>query len=217
MVLGEEVGLRGYRVQDPDRSRARRREVMLAMAEVIAERGYAAATLEDVAARMGTSRAVIYYQFRSKEDVYVGICLEAVTTATERLEAIIARGEDPATTLREALRELIAGRNDPLIRASTAVGRPRHMSAEARGRLREADREYERLLRRVIERGIAEGVFVPRDPKFVVYTLIFSVNGSFVWRRPDGALPDEYFVEELSEMLLNGVLLHPCTHHLHPD
>lgn len=217
MVLGEEVGLRGYRVQDPDRSRARRREVMLAMAEVIAERGYAAATLEDVAARMGTSRAVIYYQFRSKEDVYVGICLEAVATATERLEAIIARAMEPAETLREALRELIAGREDPLIRASTAVGRPRHMSPEARGRLREADREYERLLRSVIERGIAEGVFAPRDPKFIVYTLIFAVNGSFAWRRPDGALPDEYFVEELSEMLLTGVLLHPCAHHPHSD
>jgi hypothetical protein len=69
--MAEEVGLRGYRVQDPARTQARRREIMLAMAEVIIEKSYASATLEDVATHMGTSRAVIYYQFRSKEDLLI--------------------------------------------------------------------------------------------------------------------------------------------------
>ena len=78
------VGLRGYRVQDPAKTLARRREIMLAMAEVIIDKGYASATLEDVAARMGTSRAVIYYQFRSKEDLYAEICVEAVSNAMAR-------------------------------------------------------------------------------------------------------------------------------------
>lgn len=215
--MGEEVGLRGYRVQDPDRAKARRREVMLAAAEVLSEAGYAAATLEDVAARMGTSRAVIYYQFRNKEDLYVEICVEAVATATERLEEIVALGLGPAETLREALKALVSGRADPIIRASTSVGRPRQLSKESRDRIREADRNYEVLLQGVIERGIADGVFAPRDAKFVAYTLIFAINGSFVWRRPDGPLSDEYFVEELSEMLLNGVLAHPCAHHEHLD
>ncbi len=215
--MHEEIGLRGYRVQDPDRSRARRREIMFAMAEVLSESGYAAATLEDVAARMGTSRAVIYYQFRNKEDLYVEICVEAVATATERLDEIIARGLPPAETLLEALRALIGGRSDPFISASTAVGRPRQMSQESRDRIRRADRQYENLLQGVIECGIAEGVFVPRDPKFVAYTLIFAVNGSFAWRRPGGPLPDEYFVDELSAMLLNGVLLHPCEAHDHGE
>lgn len=215
--MGDEVGLRGYRVQDPDRSKARRREVMLAAAEVLSEAGYAAATLEDVAARMGTSRAVIYYQFRNKEDLYVEICVEAVATATERLEEILGLDLPPPETLREALKALISGRSDPIIRASTSVGRPRQLSNESRERIREADRRYEALLRGVVERGIAEGFFEPRDPKFVVFTLIFAINGSFVWRRPDGPLSDEYFIEELSGMLLNGVLAHPCAHHEHLD
>ena len=93
--MTEEVGLRGYRVQDPARTLARRREIMLAMAEVIIDKGYASATLEDVAAHMGTSRAVIYYQFRSKEDLYAEIVVEAVSHATARLESIVAKGDPP--------------------------------------------------------------------------------------------------------------------------
>jgi AcrR family transcriptional regulator len=185
------------------------------MAEVIGEQGYAATTLEDVAARMGTSRAVIYYQFRNKEDLYVEICMEAVTTAIERLEQILAEDLSPAESLREALRALISGRADPIIRAATAVGRPRQMSQEARQRLRHADRRYEALFQGIIERGIEEGAFTPRDPKFIAYTLIFAINGAFVWRRPDGPLGDDYFIEELSTMLMNGVLAHPCEHHAH--
>mgnify|MGYP001478863292 CR=1 FL=1 len=213
--MPDELGLRGYRVQHPDRSQARRREIMLAMADVIGEAGYAATTLEDVAARMGTSRAVIYYQFRNKEDLYVEICLEAVTTAIERLEQILAEDFGPAESLRQALRALIAGRADPIIRAATAVGRPRQMSHKARERLRHADRRYEALFQGIIERGIDEGVFVPRDPMFIAYTLIFAINGAFVWRRPDGRLGDDYFIEELSAILMNGVLAHPCQHHPH--
>jgi AcrR family transcriptional regulator len=215
--MSQEIGLRGYRMQDPDRSRARRREVMLAMAEVISESGYAAATFEDAAARMGTSRAVIYYQFRNKEDLYVAICLEAFAIATRRLEEIIALGQPADATLHQALRALADGRSDPLIRAAIAAGRPPELSVPSLQLLREADRVYEQLLRGVIERGIEDGLFVPRDPKFLVYSLIFAVNGSYLWRRPGGSLPEDYFVEELPAMLMNGVLLHPCDYHAHNE
>src|SRR3990172_8648991 len=123
--MAENIGLRGYRVQDPARAEARRREIMLAMADVILEKGYAAATLEDVAARMGTSRAVIYYQFRSKDDIYVDICVEAVANAATRLEAIVAR-EDPAdATLYAVLHDLIEVGMEPLNHSTLVTGRPR--------------------------------------------------------------------------------------------
>ena len=90
--MAQDIGLRGYRIQDPEKMRSRRREIMLAAADVIWEKGYAATTLEDVAARLGVTRTVIYYQFRSKEDLYTEMCLEAVKDATARLNAIVERG-----------------------------------------------------------------------------------------------------------------------------
>jgi AcrR family transcriptional regulator len=215
--MTEEVGLRGYRVQDPARTLARRREIMLAMAEVINEKGYASATLEDVAARMGTSRAVIYYQFRSKEDLYAEIVVEAVARAAERLEAIMARGETPERTLFAALCDLISVGMEPLNRSTLVTGRPRALSADSRARIKVVDRHYERLLTEIIRAGIASGVFTDRDPRFLRYTLMFAVNGNFIWRRPDGPLKSDYILAELPHMLMNSVLAHPCDYHRHGE
>lgn len=215
--MAEEVGLRGYRVQDPARTLARRREIMLAMAEVIIEKGYASATLEDVAARMGTSRAVIYYQFRSKEDLYAEIVVEAVARAAERLEGIMARGEPPERTLYAALRDLISVGMEPLNRSTLMTGRPRTLVDDARARIKAVDRHYERLLTEVIRAGIESGVFTDRDPRFLRYTLMFAVNGNFIWRRPDGPLKTDYILAELPHMLMNSVLAHPCDYHSHGE
>jgi AcrR family transcriptional regulator len=215
--MADEVGLRGYRVQDPARTQARRREIMLAMAEVIIDKGYASATLEDVAAHMGTSRAVIYYQFRSKEDLYAEIVVEAVTHASERLERIIARGLPPEQTLFAAIEDLVEVGMEPLNRSTLVTGRPKTLSTDARARIKAADRGYERLLTSVLRAGIETGVFTERDPRFLRYTLMFAVNGNFIWRRPDGPLKADYILKELPHMLLNSVLAHPCDFHAHGE
>ena len=215
--MAEEVGLRGYRVQDPARTQARRREIMLAMAEVIIEKSYASATLEDVATHMGTSRAVIYYQFRSKEDLYAEIVVEAVSRATERLEASLERGLPPEQALYAAIEDLIEVGMEPLNRSTLLTGRPKALSSDARARIKFADRAYERLLTGILLDGIASGVFTDRDPRFLRYTLMFAVNGNFIWRRPEGPLKADYILKESPRMLLNSVLAHPCDYHAHGD
>ena len=215
--MSEEVGLRGYRVQDPERMQARRREIMTAMAEVIIDKGYAASTLEDVATHMGTSRAVIYYQFRSKEDLYAEIVVEAVDRATERLEAIVARNLPPEQALYAAIEDLVAVGMEPLNRSTLATGRPKGFSPESRARIKAADRGYVQLLTGILRDGIESGVFTDRDPRFLRYTIMFAVNGNFVWRRPDGPLKADYILKELPRMLLSSVLAHPCDFHGHGE
>ena len=215
--MADTVGLRGYRVQDPARTLARRQEIMLAMAEVIIDKGYSSATLEDVATKMGTSRAVIYYQFRSKEDLYAEVVVESVSQAIARLEAIIATGAPPEQTLYSAIRDLCEIGMEPLNRSTLLTGRPRDLTPESRARIRVADRGYERLLTEIIRAGIDSGVFVDRDVRFLRYTLMFAVNGNFIWRRPDGPLKADYILENVPEMLLNSMLTHPCDFHPHAE
>lgn len=208
--MGDEFGLRGYRVQDPARAEARRRSIMQAMAEVVLEKGLPDATLEDVAAKLGTSRAVIYYQFRSKEELWVEVAVEAVRTAERRLRSIIARAPGPEAALFNALRDLLMmGEYHTIVRSSYVGGRPRNLSPEGRERIREADRDYEHALMDVVSWGIREGVFIERDPRLVAYTLMFATNNNFSWRRSGGPLTFDVILAELPPMLLTSVLREP--------
>jgi len=55
------------------RGTARRRQVLEAALAVFGEKGYGAATMEDVAARVGLSKAALYEYFDSKEDLFIAV------------------------------------------------------------------------------------------------------------------------------------------------
>jgi AcrR family transcriptional regulator len=55
------------------RGTARRRQVLEAALAVFGEKGYGAATMEDVAARVGLSKAALYEYFESKEDLFIAV------------------------------------------------------------------------------------------------------------------------------------------------
>lgn len=200
------TGLRGHRILNPAKRSARRQEILLAMAIVLAEKGYDAATLDDVAGQMGCSKAVIYYQFRSKAEIYVALSEQVHANATSRLRAIVNAGEPPEVELRKALRDLVMLGWQPMDYATIRIRRPSSLPAEALAHLRTLDREYEALMTGVVTRGMGAGVLVRRDPRLVAFTLINAVHSIFRWARPDGALTPEMFAEEVPQMLLEGVL-----------
>src|SRR5260370_15782613 len=84
-------------------SREVRREQLLAVAEeTFVELGYQGASLEDVAARAGVTRPLLYNYFESKDELY----LECVRRAREELEeamlGAVATQMAPALQFRAA-------------------------------------------------------------------------------------------------------------------
>lgn len=69
----------------------RTRSAVLAAAEVLfAEQGYAAAKLEDVADKLGLTRAALFYYFRDKQSLYDAMLAEAFGALAKRLEQVLA-------------------------------------------------------------------------------------------------------------------------------
>lgn len=205
--MGELVGLRGHRVQNPDRMQARRREILVAAAQVFARAGYARATLDDVALQMGVSRGVIYYYFRNKEELLTELVTTASREAGDRLERIIARGDTPDITLRAGLQDLADHMFSDLDHYATlaAVGGPEReqqwMVATQSVRHR-----YRTLVRGIIEDGIAQGVFVNLNPGLMTLSVIETVLGTVDWYRPDGKLPADVVAAQMVELAMGSVL-----------
>lgn len=97
-----------------ERNRLRtRRELLDAALEVFAESGYGSATVENIAARAGTSKVTLYTYFpQGREELFRELYEDVNTELIERASAIYAGGGDFSTrvlALTEALVE-IAGR-----------------------------------------------------------------------------------------------------------
>jgi AcrR family transcriptional regulator len=199
------TGLRGHRMIDPEKMESRRQEIILAMAAVIVVKDYDSMTLDDVASQMNCSKAVIYYQFRSKEELFVAMSTEALGIACARLEAIIAQFATPEEQLREAVTDLVRLGFEPLHAATLRAGGPSSISDEGRQRMTVLARRYRAMLTDVVARGMESGHLERRDVRLVTNTIINAAQSIFRWVRTDGSVSPEMFIAEVPDMVLGGV------------
>jgi len=206
---GDEVGLRGYRVVNAARSAKRRTQVLEAGARVFSRKTYDTATMDDIAQELGVSKGVVYYQFRSKEDIFREIISTAISEALRRLIATDERGDPPAERLREAMRELIVYNLDeatPNYYAMMVIGNIRALSGSNREQVRDLQRRYQRLVTRIIDEGVAAGVFDVPDSHVTAMSILTAANGVSNWFVPGRSADAAQVAAQVSEQQVRGIL-----------
>jgi AcrR family transcriptional regulator len=88
--------------------RKRRLELVSAAADVFRERGYADATLNDIAARVGADRASLYYYFGGKEELFREAVRGVVEANLKEVARIMASDAGPDRKLRLIVNTLIS-------------------------------------------------------------------------------------------------------------
>jgi AcrR family transcriptional regulator len=126
-------------VRVPDRNAAATRARILEIAgELFRTQSYAGTSIADIAGRLGTSKAALYYHFPSKEDILDAILAESLAAHARIAE--LADGRAAAEDLLGALIDLVTGAgtvltvfgNDPSVVAALSA-------READYRLRDKD------------------------------------------------------------------------------
>ena len=200
------IGLRGRRVQSRERTEARRRAIVLAAAHVFSQKGYAAATMDDVAGQLGVSKVAIYYHFRSKEELHREVRVIAITDALERLKTFIARGEPPEPTLKAVIRDLVSHVFADLDKYAILSRSFNRTSGPADKGILDLQRRYRHLVVTILEAGIRDGVFAERDPHLMALTLLRTCFGVADWYTPGGRLSPDTIIDQVSEQVITSVL-----------
>jgi AcrR family transcriptional regulator len=79
-----------------ERRAATRAKLLKAAGAIFARRGYHAATLDEIAARAGVSKGALYYNFASKEDLFLALLADRLGEGPADLEEFASRLErDP--------------------------------------------------------------------------------------------------------------------------
>src|SRR5215471_18139603 len=91
------------------RKDARPGEIVDAALEVFAEKGFAAAKLDDIARRAGISKATLYLYFETKEEIFRAVARAAVASFLETLESAAEASAAPFAELAPRLLSRAAG------------------------------------------------------------------------------------------------------------
>ncbi|MCW2236177.1 TetR/AcrR family transcriptional regulator [Azospirillum canadense] len=173
------------------RKQDRPQEIVDAALDVFGERGFAAARLDDVAARAGVSKGTLYLYFPNKEELFKAVVRSAIVPNLEMAERLLAGAEGPSFAVLEALLGLMASR----ILRTKAGAIPKLIIAEAGNFPDLARFYYEEVIRRafallsaVLARGVARGEFRPLDIDATVRLIVAPMLMSALWRSTFEAL-----------------------------
>ena len=187
-----------------ERKRLRRvNEILRVAADVVAERGYQNASLEEVAERLDLAKASLYYYFDSKQSL-VAACLDTAAAEVEkRLQAIVDEDGTPTETLRRLIVEQQIFTTQDRPELSRLFLRHLEWPAPLLERIHEWLVRHDRIWKQVIEAGIATGEFATTvDPAIVRHCIHGALDFVPFWYHPDGKYPPEEAFEYVADAVL---------------
>jgi AcrR family transcriptional regulator len=186
----------------------KRDEILDVAAQCFADRSYPAASMNDIAAACGTSKARLYHYYDSKE----AILFDLLDRYTQRLLAVIGEVEataqrrslDDRAALHELIRSFLTEYEHSATRHVALLHDTKFLGDAQRELILKRQRDVVSAVTRFMGRAYPTRVdAVHQTPATMM--LFGMINWTFTWLRPGGPLSYSAFAEEVIAMLEHGL------------
>ncbi|MBE7939110.1 MULTISPECIES: TetR/AcrR family transcriptional regulator [Ramlibacter] len=186
----------------------KRDEILDVAARCFAQQGYLAASMNDVAAACGTSKARLYHYYDSK----AAILFDLLDRYTQRLLAVIGQVEataqrrslDERAALHELVRAFLQEYETSATRHAALLHDTQFLGEAQRELVLDRQRDVVAAVTRFLRRAYPQRVTAANQTP-VAMMLFGMINWTFTWLRPGGRLSYAQFAEEVVAMLEHGL------------
>lgn len=183
----------------------KKQKIFQEAAVLFREKGYATASIRDLAERVGLKPSSFYSHIKSKEELLQKICFDSADKFTQGMAEVRATGGSSIEQLEALIHlHIQIALEDP---TSVTVFNEewRHLSDPHLTTFLDLRRDYEANFLEIIKIGIAQNLLKPLDPGLVLYTMINALR----WLHFDSRLTKERspqdIEKDLSQLLLDGL------------
>jgi len=196
------------------RAQDRPREICAAALDVFAEKGFAAARLDEIAQRAGVSKGTLYLYFKDKADLFRAVVRDTVAPNIDLVRTMIEGADLPfPDVIRMFLPRFAALTSQARVGAvaKMVIGESRNFPELAKVWHDEVVSKALGLIGGLIERGQAKGEVRAGDPRLLTFTLMGPMVMGLLWRetlQPAGGAPLdlEALAVQHAETVLDGML-----------
>ena len=195
------------------KSQRRRQELIDAAAKIFQDKGYEAASIQDVADALGILKGSVYHYIQSKEDLLFAVIQEVHESALRHMAKIRDMDEDALTLIRLFVESHVNHVTSNLVKATVFFHDFRSLQTDRQQYIvRERD-SYDAFLRELIARGQRDGVICPDvDPKLSTLAFLGMMNWTYQWYRVDGGMDPGAIGRQFADLVLAGLACDPATH-----
>jgi len=186
-----------------------RRETQITRAayEIIARNGYENITVQDIADHAGFSKGIVYYYFKSKDDVMVSLFNSVITVIDNRFAEVRRQTPEPRRQLESVIRISLDIVNEHIefYRVITVFWSQIHHKQFMKEINAKLFSHWRREIEKIVEMGITEGDFSPTlVPSMTASSIISRVLGVSLQHIFD---PDAFDLKVMSEQVVDEVLM----------
>ncbi|MCL6472012.1 MAG: TetR/AcrR family transcriptional regulator [Firmicutes bacterium] len=200
------IDLLEYEVRPMSKSERTRLKIMASAAKVFNEKGFAEASIKDIADDAGIAKGTIYYYIEKKEDLF----LMLVNFGQARLFAKVEKGLKKATTASEKIETIIRAHLKMLKILGPVMPAFAQNLLTVNSKTREAiagfRERYVNYIASAIEEGIASGEFRQVDSKKTAVAIIGMVLGQLLqYRLFTGVFNVKEIGDTTMDMVIKGL------------
>jgi len=175
--------------------------------KVFHQKGYRAATLDDVAHELGLTRPALYHYVSSKENLLSLIYIQALESFFATIYEITGMDLSPPDKLRLFVRRhLHTVVIENLAMFTVFFSEENQLPEKDSQKIRKEKRKFTKVVEDIILEGIAQGYFRDVNAKLQSNAIIGMCNWLFRWYKPGQSsfTPDE-ITEQFIDLLENGL------------
>lgn len=200
------------------RAEERPREICAAALAVFAEKGFAAARLDEIAQRAGVSKGTLYLYFKDKEELFRAVVRDTVSPNIDQVKAALMAADLPFAQVAPMFLAKLSS-----VAATMPLGSVVKMVIGESGNFPELAKVWHDqvvskalgVMVALIEKAQGRGEVRPGDPRFHAFSLMGPMLMGLMYRevlQPAGGAPIdiEALARQHSDTVLKGLLMEPA-------
>ena len=190
----------GQKTKTPMSSDEKRERILRAAEELFARQGYAKTTMEQIVAKLGMTKPFVYYYFRNKQEIFETLSWRPTVECFSSMDFPEDDDRPAHVKVADGLERLIRATLAHHPSAFFPYREPQVYRPEYRAAQKEIARHFYDRLCALLEQGRSDGMLEFNETKLTALAACSLPGFLFNWYRPEGRLPSEEIVSELTQL-----------------
>jgi len=183
-----------------------REKILEAAAQIFSEKGYHAASMQDIARAVSLQKASLYHHVSSKQEILLELLDQALDILIMRIGVVASLKIPPEEKLHKAMHvylEILLEQRDL---SAVLLFEHRSLDVELKSRHLPRRDRFENIWRGMINDGISTGVFECNDPAQATRAVLGVMNWTITWFKVDGVLSAKEIADQYANLFFQGLL-----------
>ena len=183
-----------------------RDDILEAAAAIFSQKGYHAASMQDIAQAVHLQKASLYHHVSGKQEILLAILDQALDLLIDNMEEVMKQHLPPKEKFRLGVRTYLKEMLENRELASVLLLEHRSLDSRLQAQHIQRRDRFEQLWRELIQSGVDTGCFHCQDISITVRALLGVLNWTITWYQPSGKYNAEQIADQYVNVFLQGLI-----------